>query len=342
MADKGLGKFRPAQQFAAFPGAIRLPAHCCLNLMASDPTHGPLPEAGPLRPAQLPDEATAQALGLPPLGPRRPAAWSLAPAGQRLSPPEAARLAAAVYGPSSGALPPGWRPSALPVPGAVWAEAPGSKTGFNSALYERGRVDGTVEYAYVTQGTDLGSLRDWLTNLKQALGGPTRQYARSVANARLLAQALPPGTDLTFVGHSLGGGLASANALATGRPGITFNAAGLSPATRHGLAAPALAAGPLSQLIMAYVVDNEIVSRLQSVRHLLAEGDVLVLPTDHHALVGLETPLVLRLGAEGPLLTADAPLLHLVARAVAGLVRSALDHRMSTVEAALPTPPAAA
>lgn len=293
---------------------------------------GPLPAAGPLRPAQLPDEATAQAQRLPPLAARRPAAQPLAPAGQRITAPEAARLAEHVYG-TDGGLPSGWEPSAFSVPGVVWREAPGSKTGFNSALYERGRVDGSVEYAYVTQGTDLGSLRDWITNLRQALGAPTRQYARSVANARLLAGALPPGTDLTFVGHSLGGGLASANALATGRPGITFNAAGLSAATRRGLApAPAEA---LSHLILAYVVDGEVVSRLQGVRHLLAEGDVVVLPTAHRALVGLETPLRLSAGPHGPTLTADAPLLHLVARAVAGLVRSALDHRMGTVEAAL-------
>ena len=304
--------------------------------MASEPSFGPLPAAGPLRPAHLPTEAAAAALHLPPLAPRRPAGEPLVAAGLRITAPEAARLAEYVYG-NSGPLPPGWTASPFTVPGVVWREAPGSKTGFNSALYQRRRHDGTVEYAYVTQGTDLGSLRDWITNLKQALGGPTRQYARSVANARLLAQALPPGTDLTFVGHSLGGGLASANALATGRPGITFNAAGLSEATRRGLG-PAPAAA-LSHLILAYVVDGEVVGRLQGVRHLLAEGDVLVLPTAHRALVGLETPLRLSLGAHGPTLAVEAPLLHLVARAVAGLVRAALDHRMSTVEAALATPP---
>ncbi len=47
------------------------------------------------------------------------------------------------------------------------------------------------------------------------------------------------------------------------------------------------------------------------------------------------------IGAHGPTLTAEAPLLHLVARAVAGLVRSALNHRMSAVEAALTPPPPA-
>ena len=41
--------------------------------------------------------------------------------------------------------------------------------------------------------------------------------------------------ELTFAGHSLGGGLAAANSLATGKDAITFNAAALSQVTKDGL-----------------------------------------------------------------------------------------------------------
>lgn len=53
-------------------------------------------------------------------------------------------------------------------------------------------------------------------------------------NARTISGDLK-GSELTFVGHSLGGGEAAANAEATGRDAITFNAAGLSDATKTNL-----------------------------------------------------------------------------------------------------------
>lgn len=52
-------------------------------------------------------------------------------------------------------------------------------------------------------------------------------------SANSLAPAL--GHLVTFTGHSLGGGLASVQGLATGRPTITFNAAGIHPASARAL-----------------------------------------------------------------------------------------------------------
>ncbi len=104
--------------------------------------------------------------------------------------------------------------------------------GFKSRLYERERSNGMIEYAYVFAGTDgevnAGS-KDWSNNGHQIFGN-SRQYKRAIKNAKKLNKFLD--SDLTFVGHSLGGGLATAAAGVTGRKGITFNSAWLSYETR--------------------------------------------------------------------------------------------------------------
>lgn len=58
-------------------------------------------------------------------------------------------------------------------------------------------------------------------------------------NAKHVSTALA-GAELTFTGHSLGGGLANAFALYTGKASITFNPAWVSTATmvRYGLSFP--------------------------------------------------------------------------------------------------------
>ncbi|MEX0968257.1 MAG: hypothetical protein WD077_13535 [Bacteroidia bacterium] len=153
------------------------------------------------------------------------------------------------------------------------------KSGFNSAVYERiiGRDkkgNNILEYAYVTEGTDPLSAADWETNAKQAVGEYTKQYDISTNNARKLDEFIGTG-ELSFAGHSLGGGLASANALATGRSATTFNAAGLSNGTRSlfTLNRPAN--------IRAYVVEGEAVSNTQRLLGLRAEGKIVSLPATY-------------------------------------------------------------
>ena len=87
---------------------------------------------------------------------------------------------------------------------------------------------GNVKYAYCTAGTNVTSIADWFSNISQGLIGWAPQYVQSVKNAKILDKALSNNT-LFFIGHSLGGGLASNNALVTSRRhAITFNAAGLN------------------------------------------------------------------------------------------------------------------
>lgn len=100
--------------------------------------------------------------------------------------------------------------------------------GFYSVLYVKEFDSGKKRYYYCTCGTNFSSIIDWKNNISQGATGLSSQYTMSVQNAQMLNDAI--GSDeLIFIGHSLGGGLASNNAIVTGRKAITFNAAGLNP-----------------------------------------------------------------------------------------------------------------
>ncbi|MCM1510552.1 MAG: hypothetical protein NC116_07540 [Clostridium sp.] len=62
------------------------------------------------------------------------------------------------------------------------------------------------------------------------LYGKSSQYHVAINNARALTKELG-NSELTFVGHSLGGGEATADSMATGKLAITFNSAVVSKAT---------------------------------------------------------------------------------------------------------------
>ncbi|MNK15612.1 hypothetical protein D3C87_337590 [compost metagenome] len=146
---------------------------------------------------------------------------------------EAARIAAHVYQDPKDKvdLIGGWKVSNRNV-GLKKSDFTNSKTGIKSALYERTK-DGVTEYTYATAGTeipDIKNLQDVVANLAQ-ISGTSEQYEASVSNAKVIKANLGE-AELTFVGHSLGGGEAAANALTTGDKAITFNSAGLSLPTR--------------------------------------------------------------------------------------------------------------
>ena len=96
-----------------------------------------------------------------------------------------------------------------------------------SELFER-TVNGTTEYAYVFAGTN--SVEDVLEDIVQ-IAGVAFQYLAAISNARRLSKELG-GKELTFIGHSLGGGEAIASSMATGRAAITFNPAVVSWLTK--------------------------------------------------------------------------------------------------------------
>ncbi|MBB6598098.1 Mbeg1-like protein [Luteimonas sp. MC1825] len=105
--------------------------------------------------------------------------------------------------------------------------------GFDAAIYQNAQGEYVVAY----RGTDDWSLApsgDADDNGLQGLGFETGQYKDAVALGEAALRAFGEG-NVVFTGHSLGGGLASAAALATGTTGVTFNAAGLSDQTLESL-----------------------------------------------------------------------------------------------------------
>jgi hypothetical protein len=130
------------------------------------------------------------------------------------------------------------------------------QTGYFAAVYK------TPEGRYVlaNRGTTSGDMaaKDWKTNLQQGAGHRARQYDQAIRTAHKIAAAAPG--QVTFVGHSKGGGLAQAQALATHSKAVVFNAAAVHPKTleRHG-AHNQHANG----LIRAYNVSGEVLNRLQ-------------------------------------------------------------------------------
>lgn len=151
--------------------------------------------------------------------------------GQEPTEQEAARIAAHVYGDQKDDILIGnWQVSSTDF-------GIKNKVGLKSQVYERLDDDGNVvEYVYATAGTEIKDDKDWVADVTQVMG-LSEQYHLSAENARNISKKLGKGVELNFVGHSLGGGEAALNSLLTsgdgiGRKAFTFNAAGLSLATK--------------------------------------------------------------------------------------------------------------
>lgn len=115
----------------------------------------------------------------------------------------------------------GWQPEDKFFIELTWDNA-----GFQSMLFKRNNpISGKLEYAYVTRGSE--ECQDWAENLIRHPLGLRGQYDFSVEQAVKLSNRLGPDIELTLGGHSLGGALAMANAIATGRGAIVVNPAGL-------------------------------------------------------------------------------------------------------------------
>jgi hypothetical protein len=99
------------------------------------------------------------------------------------------------------------------------------ETGYFAAVYKDANTGG---YVYANRGSD--ELKDFVHNVMQGAGQGSPQYAQAVRNATFIADSAQA-ANITFIGHSLGGGLASAQSYATEKPGVAFNAAGLHPST---------------------------------------------------------------------------------------------------------------
>lgn len=141
-------------------------------------------------------------------------------------------LARAAYEP--GTAPAGWtfEGNATDLIKQGWldsriVDARSAVSGFKGSVFSRPKPDGSgTEYAVAFGGTD-GVLApgDWYTNFQNFRGLPTTQYTLAAQIAQAAQQRYG---EVTFVGHSLAGGLAQQASLVTGQKGIGFNAAGYS------------------------------------------------------------------------------------------------------------------
>ncbi|MBB5710890.1 lipase family protein [Sphingomonas xinjiangensis] len=174
---------------------------------------------------------------------------------------ELALLAADVYN-DVPAPPPGYRTASdndLASIGLRTQDLTSPQSAFRARVYVS-EGDGGPHFVVSFRGSTGGS--DWRANAQQGVGLSSDHYARALLIAKAVARH--PEAQVTITGHSLGGGLASAAALASGRDAQTFNAAGLSNATiRQAEAQRARSdAGPTPR-IAAFYVRGEILSAVQ-------------------------------------------------------------------------------
>ena len=109
-----------------------------------------------------------------------------------------------------------------------------SESGLFSALYTNG-----TETICVNRGSMPTKRGHWIQNARQAFGFDTPIYDRAITNANMIADRIPL-QNLSFAGHSLGGGLASTQCIAVdgNSPAFTFNPSGVHKGTfdRAGMA----------------------------------------------------------------------------------------------------------
>jgi RHS repeat-associated protein len=105
------------------------------------------------------------------------------------------------------------------------------KDGFAASLSKGS--DGIYYLAF--RGTELSDKGDLLSDVRQAAGFRDSQYDQAQQLAKQVYDVITKrGDKVVFVGHSLGGGLATAASYATGGDAITFNSAALGIGERYG------------------------------------------------------------------------------------------------------------
>ncbi len=214
-----------------------------------------------LQSTRFPSEATAlpawqPAAAEPPRSAFGDQVRGTAPQAQDL---DFAHMAQDVYHPGSPGVD-GWRrlsDGELNAAGISPDSLEDSSTGFRAAIYTNDEGGVTLAFA------GSNDLPDWLNNLEQGVGLDSAQYGQAIALAKDAKLAF--GDDLAITGHSLGGGLASAAALATGSPAVTFNAAGLGDQTFQHLGLDPAAARQVAEggQIRRYAVDGEVLTGMQ-------------------------------------------------------------------------------
>jgi Protein of unknown function (DUF2974) len=207
-------------------------------------------------------EAAAYALRQDPVTLAQVPPQAMAATGATLVPTrELALLSADVYRDTSSP-PAGYRVASAADLGALGlnpADLTSTQSGFRARVYVTG-AGKDAHYVVAFRGS--ATANDWRSNLQQGFGLTPDNYRKALAIGSKLA--LADKANITITGHSLGGGLASAAAIASGRNATTFNSAGLSDSNIRQARAIYDAAGARTQEnVTAYYVRGEILSTLQ-------------------------------------------------------------------------------
>jgi hypothetical protein len=157
------------------------------------------------------------------------------------------QLSSLAYGLEGKELPDGWE---------VVQEYPGSD-GFSATVFRNPETDEVV-VAY--RGTNPDEIDDIREDAVNAANLPTSQSRQAIELAQQVADDPRfAGSDISLTGHSLGGALASAASIATGKPGTTFNAAGIG-AGNYQHALDAGGHGKSEEQIVNYHTDIDILT----------------------------------------------------------------------------------
>ena len=134
-----------------------------------------------------------------------------------------------------------------------------ANTGFRAMLYQS---KDTQEIVVVYRGVRRSNIiRDSQTCLSQGLGFGAAAYRQAIELATAVVEAY--GDKVFFTGHSMGGGLAAAASIVANRPAVTFNSAGVHPATLEEFGLDDVTIGERLKAIENYYVPGEWLSTLQ-------------------------------------------------------------------------------
>ena len=140
-----------------------------------------------------------------------------------------------------------------------------------SGIYQREMEQGGTEYVLAFAGTNDNN--DWKQDLNNFFAwGSASQYGNAITIGNKFA-SFYDGYEKTIVGHSLGGGLATAAAMATGIKAITFNPASMSDYTKNQLCIQ----NASDKNITNYVVWGEPLSFIQNAVGMSLPGNTIYL-----------------------------------------------------------------
>ncbi|WMV73564.1 phospholipase [Xenorhabdus griffiniae] len=129
-------------------------------------------------------------------------------------------------------------------------------TGFQAGVYHNKGL-------YIVSFTGSNELQDFMVSIRQGLGFNEKQYNQAVELAHKSLEVF--GENVIFTGHSLGGGLATVAALATGKPAVIYNSVSVSDATLKYMGVSPEVAREMadSGLIRHYTVQHDWLGNLQ-------------------------------------------------------------------------------